>query len=205
MKSYKGTYIVCEGNEGSGKSTAIKHLKEIFPDAVFVAEPGTTPLALEMRKNIFAMERDSVTDAYLFATARADLYAQIVKPALEAGKLVISDRSWLTSMVYQGYAGTLSFDDIYNINKGALQGIVPDVCLYFNLSYEESQRRLNARQGNGGEITYFDERGREWYDTIQKGYMELPFYVDFPFEVINAAQSIPMVVSEAAEAIKKYY
>lgn len=197
-----GYYFVMEGGECCGKSTIIAKLQEEHPDWVFVREPGTTPLALEMRKNIFALERDSITDAYLFATARADLYAQIVIPALKEGKTVISDRSFLTSMVYQGYCGSLGFQGVYDVNRIALNNILPTKAVIFALDYETSQERVRARGGDGGEVTYFDRKAADFYNKVQEGYKALPeFCDDIPFEFIDASKSITEVYAAVEKII----
>ena len=197
-----GEYIVFEGGESCGKSTIWEMLRLEHPDWLFVREPGTTPLAMEMRKNIFAMERDDITDAYLFATARADLYAQVVIPALKEGKTVVSDRSFLTSMVYQGYCGSLGFQGVYDVNRIALNGILPTKAIIFALDYETSQARVRARGGNGGEVTYFDRRAAEFYTRAQEGYKALPeFCDDIPFEFIDASKSITEVYAAVEKII----
>ena len=199
-------YIVFEGGECCGKTTILAMLKEKYPDFVYIREPGTTPFAMEMRKNIFAMERDAVTDAYLFAVARSDLHEQITIPKMKAGETIISDRSFITSMVYQGYANddAIGMEKVYEINKCALKGCIPDKCIVFTLPYEESQRRANARRDDAGEITYFDERGRAFYDAVQDGYKKVAEHLpEVEFVYINANQSIEAVFADVEQAINK--
>lgn len=166
-------YIVVEGGEGSGKSTTIESLKKIYPNAIFVSEPGGTSLGKELKKQIFNQKREDITDVYLFATARAELIATIVAPALAEGKTVISDRSFITSLVYQGIIGGLGTNLVLESNMHALQNCIPDKVIYFRTSYETSRKRATHRKDDGGESNYYDTAGQQFFESVDQGYMSL--------------------------------
>lgn len=194
-------YIVFEGGEGSGKSTVWKALQKSFPDAVFVREPGGTPLGEEIRKTILSKEHTPISNAYLFAAARAELISSIVKPALEAGKLVISDRSYVSSMVYQGIVGGLTAEKVLNINKDALQECIPDAVVVFDVSPETSYARTHKRKDEGGELNYFDEKGKEFFLQISQAFKEMGKY-GINVKVIDANRSVEECVKSVIEIIQ---
>ena len=113
----RGLFITIEGPDGSGKSTQIENIKKFFEDKnieiVFTREPGGTAIGERIRElildNSFS-EMDSMTEAMLYAASRAQHVAQIIRPALEAGKVVVCDRFVDSSLAYQGYGRGLGED-----------------------------------------------------------------------------------------------
>ncbi len=169
-------YIVLEGIVGSGKSTQSKRLvsyfTSLFPEkeVLLVREPGSTPIAEDIRhlaqKKEWANEvMHPLTNAYLYAAARAQLLHTIVKPALESGKIVISDRSFLSSLAQQGFAQGLWIETVLSINESAIAGILPDRVFYLDI---DSKLALDRS---------FDHHGDKWekmehsfFDAIIDGY-----------------------------------
>lgn len=196
-------YFAFEGGECCGKSSVMHSILEAHPEWVGVYEPGTTPLANKIRAEILSMERSSLVDAFLFATSRADMVEQLVVPALKAGKTVLSDRTFLTSVVYQGYAGNLAPEVVVDINKIAIQNIFPDVAFIFTLSYDAAYKRMNKRAADGGEITYFDKRSKEFYLSVQEGYKRLEeLRLPTKFIYIDADKPADVLWREVEMAIK---
>lgn len=177
-------YIVIEGGEATGKGTLVKMLKERFPDAVFVAEPGTTDIAKEIRKEIMEHpEYSEFKKVELFSKARADLMKEIVFPALKEGKLVISDRSWISSCIYQSTDGTVSSIENGIVGEPAITKshiiktnmennafIYPDGIIWLNLSPEIALKRI---VGYDRETNYFDNLPLEYHKKIQRKYKEM--------------------------------
>lgn len=124
-------YIVFEGMVGSGKSTQSKklfeYLQEKYPDRkiIHVREPGSTIIAQEIRllaqSRVFEEEMDPICEAYLYAASRAQSLRHLVRPTLEAGGIVIADRSFISSLAYQGEARGLGLDRIMEINQHAVE------------------------------------------------------------------------------------
>lgn len=170
----KGKFIVLEGTEGCGKTSTWNSLKALYPDALFVREPGNTKLGERIRAIIFEEERSDITDAYLFAVARAESINTIVKPALDSGKMVISDRSFLTSVVYQGIVGGLTAETVMNINREAMQGIVVSKAIVFDIDYETAISRAHRRGDAGGELNRFDNSAAEFYQKSINGFHQIP-------------------------------
>jgi dTMP kinase len=149
-------YIVLEGIVGSGKSTQVKKLVEYFeqnprepslsqwgikPKVIRVREPGTTPIAEDIRHLAQAKSWEDetmhpLTNAYLYAAARAQTLETIVRPALTRGDIIISDRSWLSSCAIQGEAQGLSIERILEINVAIISDILPDLIIYLDIDID---------------------------------------------------------------------
>ena len=171
-------YIVFEGIVGSGKSTQSKRLVEFlrqtYPDreVIYVREPGSTPIAEEIRTLAQAKEWETeamhpLTNAYLYAAARAQTLHTVVRPALEAGKIVVSDRSFLSSCAYQGEAQWLGINTILSINHEAIQGIIPDQVIYMDIDVETSLSRTFDAVGDK-----WEKMGKSFFESIVRGYTQ---------------------------------
>ena len=147
----KGLFITFEGCEGSGKSTIAKMLKEELENAnipcLFTREPGGTPISEKIRNIILdpsTPEMTSRTEALLYAASRSQHTAEKIIPALEEGKIVVCDRYLESSLAYQGAARELGVRNIFDINifGGAIE---PDYVLFFDISPQESLKRIKNR------------------------------------------------------------
>ena len=117
-------FIVVEGGDGVGKTTLIDNLKKVHPEFVFTKEPNFNEVTTKIREIIDAGGLSNEAVAYLFAAARAENTNKVIKPALEQGKVVISDRYVYSSVVYQGLLGGMGVDEVMKLNKWAM--IKPD-------------------------------------------------------------------------------
>ena len=131
MAGKSGIFITMEGPDGSGKTTQInllsEYLKENNYDVIITREPGGTRISEDIRSillNKEYTEMNSMTELLLYASARAELVSEVIGPAIEAGKAVISDRFLDSSLVYQGIARGLGIDKVYKINECAIQGYI---------------------------------------------------------------------------------
>ena len=139
-----GTFITFEGIDGSGKSTQLRLLGNFLRangcDALLTREPGGTTLGLRLRAALLdaAEEVDPLTELLVFAADRAQHVRRLVRPALEAGRLVISDRYADATVAYQGAGRGFSPELISQIVQLATEGLKPDLTLLFDLPIEES-------------------------------------------------------------------
>lgn len=138
---------------GAGKTTQSKKLIEFlnkkFPEKeiLLVREPGGTPITDDIRHLAQAKRWENdymhpLTNAYLYAAARAQLIHMTIIPALAEGKIVISDRSFLSSLAYQGEAQKLGFDRVMSINSDAILDCYPDLILYFDIDIDTAMKRV---------------------------------------------------------------
>ena len=144
----KGFFITFEGPDGAGKSTQIDRLKLFFTerdlDVLYTREPGGTDIGEKIRKLILDkenIEMEPVTEAFLYASARAQLVRQVLKPAIKEGKIIVCDRYMDSSTAYQGYARGLG-DAVAEINKHAIDGLLPDLTFLFILDPEIGKSRI---------------------------------------------------------------
>lgn len=195
----KGSFISIEGPDGSGKTTNIQFLAELFRkegyEVVVTREPGGSPLSEKIRTLIIEEDMCSMTELLLLGAARAQHIHETIKPALRAGKIVLCDRFCDSTYAYQG-AGRGLTEDVLTLEDLAQDGFEPDVTLFFDISLEESERRLTARAAAGGESNRFDTETRELKKRIHAGFGMR--YVTKPHRMhrIDAGRSLEEVQAE---------
>jgi dTMP kinase len=181
-----GTFVVFEGVEGAGKSTQVRKLAEQLTgeghEVVVTREPGGPPVAEQirdvlLRPSVEGMDRR--TEALLYAAARAEHVARVIRPALEQGKVVICDRYVDSSLVYQGIARALGLDDVAEINRWATEGLAPDAVVLLRLEAEEGLRRVasrNQRTRPPGDDGLGDRMEREdvtFHQDVARGFLQV--------------------------------
>lgn len=201
----KGKFIVIDGGDGAGKSTQVRRLKEYFGDRVVITrEPGGSPYAEEIRNLILqspnASQADAKTLAGLFWAARADHIKNTVLPALEAGKIVVSDRFDSSTFAYQIYAqGHNELKKTFpKFRDFFLEECKPDLYVYFDISVEEGLKR---KDNDGVEKNHLDERELEFYHRMREGYTRFFEIIDEPHVVIDASKSIEDVFQDLIRVI----
>ncbi len=174
----KGFLVTFEGGEGCGKSTQIKLFTEFLKKNKFrfvvSREPGGTPVCEEIRKVLLSSKSEITSKAefLLFSSARAQHVAEVVKPSLEQGKVVILDRFYDSSFAYQGYAGNLEVKEIEEITKFAIDGCVPDLTIIFDISYEDGIKRKNA-DVNLKTLDRIESKGERYHNKVRAGYLQI--------------------------------
>lgn len=170
----QGLFITFEGTDGSGKTTQIRLLQEWLQQrgyrCVLSREPGGTVISEKIREIILDKshrEMDARAEALLYAAARAQHVAQVIRPALEGGSMVICDRFTDSSIAYQAYGRGLG-EDVAAINEFATGGLKPDVTFFLRLSPEMGQRRIEGRQQDRIEMEKM-----EFHRQVCLGYEEL--------------------------------
>src|ERR687889_817180 len=165
----RGLFVTFEGIDRSGKTTQARLLAEALgEDAVGVREPGGTPAAERVRDLLkdAAVPLGGEAEALLFAAARAELVARIVRPALEDGRVVVSDRYLDSSLAYQGEARGLGVEEVARVNRFATAGLEPDVTFLLELPLDEAAAR-------GGEVDRFESEGRALQEQVGAAYARM--------------------------------
>lgn len=158
-----GFYLALEGGEGAGKTTIGVHLERLLNDAgasvLKVREPGSTDLGEHVRKLLLhSMEMSPWTEALLFAAQRAQLVAEVVRPALAGGQVVITDRSLYSSLAYQGGARGLGIERVRQINETAVGGVIPDLVIVLEVELSTGLARQSDPDRIGRENELFQEK-----------------------------------------------
>ena len=177
----RGKFITFEGGEGCGKSTQVKRLKEALEktgvEVLLTREPGGTWLSEEIRHLI----KDQTTDApcdrselLLFLAARAQLVKNVIRPALEAGKWVVSDRFSDSTIAYQGYGRGLPLDILKDMNNFACEGLKPDLTLLLDVTPATSHARMHQREeATNTTSDRIELAGDEFHRRLRRGFAEL--------------------------------
>jgi len=164
-----GLFVTFEGIDRSGKTTQARLLCEALGAAALgVREPGGTPAGERVRDLLkdAAVPLGPEAEALLFAAARAELVERVVRPALEDGRVVVSDRFLDSSLAYQGGARGLGMDEVEAINRFATGGLVPDLTFLLELDAETAARR-------SGERDRFEDEGAALQQAVLEAYERL--------------------------------
>ncbi|MCB2341986.1 dTMP kinase [Clostridium estertheticum] len=200
----RGRMIVLEGPDGSGKTTQIelleKHLQKSGYEVVRVREPGGTEISEKIREIILDNDNCKMSymcEALLYAASRAQLVNEVIKPALEKGKIVICDRFVYSSMVYQGIGRGLGMERIKSINEVAIDGLKPDLTFMITIPYEEGLNR-KKKQGN---LDRLENSGNEFHKKVFEGYMDICIKYD-KIEVLDGNRSVEEIQKDIINTIK---
>jgi dTMP kinase len=201
-------FITLEGPEGSGKTSAIKIVKEQLEkegyQIVMTREPGGTPISEQIRNVILDKSNTAMdyrTEALLYAASRRQHLVEKVWPNVREGKLVICDRYLDSSLAYQGYARGLGVEDILNVNMYATEGTFPDITLLFDLEPEVGLARINANSSR--EVNRLDLEKLDFHHRVRNGYLSLAKRFPDRFVIIDASKDLEEVASSALKAIKE--
>ena len=172
----KGLFIVMEGPDGSGKTTQINLLKEYLEEAgyecLITREPGGTVIGEEIRQLILNPEHKEmspVTEMLLYAASRAQLVHEVIGPALEEGKIVISDRFVDSSIVYQGIARKLGISTVSAVNAPGIGIYRPDGIFFIDLSEAEGLRRKKEQKN----LDRMEQEGIDFHHMVSEGYRKV--------------------------------
>lgn len=177
----RGKFITFEGGEGGGKTTQAKRLAaalaEVGVKAVFTREPGGTRLAELIRGLLREELRDPPCDKaelLLFLAARAQLVANVIEPALAAGKWVVSDRFSDSTFAYQGYGRGLPLETLRVINDFATSGLKPDLTLLLDVAPETAAARLRGREvATATAADRIESAGAAFHARLRAGFLEM--------------------------------
>ena len=172
----KGLFIVMEGPDGSGKTTQInlleQYLKEAGYECLITREPGGTVIGEEVRELILNpeyKEMSPVTEMLLYAASRAQLVHEVIGPALEAGRIVISDRFVDSSIVYQGIARNLGISTVAAVNAPGIGIYRPDGIFFIDLSEAERIRRKK----NQKKLDRMEQESIDFHHLVSEGYRKV--------------------------------
>ena len=206
----KGFLVTFEGGEGCGKSTQIKlftkYLEEHHIDYVLSREPGGTELGNKLREILLHSKEsmNAATEFFIFSAGRSDHVENIIMPALEQGKVVVLDRFYDSSYAYQGYAGDLPVDEMKRITKLATYGIVPDLTILLDISYDEGFGRKSIDESLKN-LDRIESKGREYHDKVRAGYLQLAKDEPNRIKVVDASKNKEEVFKNITKLFEEKY
>ena len=188
----QGRFVTLEGGEGVGKSTQLKaladRLRDLGKEVVQTREPGGSAGAEAIRGLLLHGHAwGAQAEALLFAAARADHVAKTIRPALDAGRWVLSDRFVDSSIAYQGGAGGLGFDSIRKLHSFGSGGFLPDRTLLLRLGNEEAGSRARDRDVDGGDV--IGGRSDDYHAAVAAAFDRIAQEEPDRFRVVDASGS----------------
>ena len=199
----RGLFITFEGIDGCGKSTHLRLIADVLCaralDCITTREPGGTPVGERIRDIMLADVSVDVApevELFLMSAARAQHIASVIKPAVEAGRIVLSDRHADSTVAFQGYGRGLDLKMVEEVNRYATGATTPDLTLLFDVDPEVARTRLNARPV-GGWLGAVDEEGMDFHRRVRQGYLKIADKHAERVRVIDASGSLDDTHSRA--------
>ena len=203
-------FITFEGPDGSGKTTQVAQISEILRqrgyNVLLTREPGGTAIGDQIRHVLHSMKNVGMNpraELLLYNASRAQIVAEVIRPHLAKGGLILCDRFFDSTLAYQGYGHGLDLSMLRTIIDFATGGLRPDVTFYLDISAAEGiQRRLSAMD-KGGEWTRLDAMGEAFHNRVREGYHQLIAAEPGRWVTINAAQPVDKVQADILAALEK--
>lgn len=192
----KGYFITFEGADGCGKTTqselVLEYLKNKGYEVLWTREPGAKGLGQNIRQLLLHYEGDvaPMCEAFLFLADRAQHIANIIKPAVDAGKIVICDRHTDSTIAYQGYGRGENIEQLKYLNNLATGDIRPDLTFVFDVATDVAQTRV------GSEKDRMEAAGVEFHKKVRNGYLEIAHQEPQRVKIVNANNSIEKVFDD---------
>ncbi|MEK6320683.1 MAG: dTMP kinase [Acidobacteriota bacterium] len=198
----RGLFITFEGIDGCGKSTQRELLAQQINqrgfEVVVTREPGGTDIGEGIRQLLISDASVHVaptTELLLYVAARAQHVAELIRPALEAGRIVISDRYTDSTVAFQGYGRGLDPEIIEKLNRFATGGLVPDLTIVFDLDPAQARARLDSRPV-GGLLGAFDEQHADFHERMRAGYLKLAKDEPSRIHIVDAGGAVEETYSK---------
>lgn len=207
----KGKYILFEGVDGCGKSTQLGLLNDLLldnaynkDDIVYLREPGGNKIGEKIRTILLDKKNDkmtSITELFLFEASRSQSFEQNIYPGLKEGKIFLADRSYYSTIAYQGYGRGMDRDMIKNMNDIATKNFQPDLALIFDIPVEISLTRTGKDVGKDR----MELAGLDFFNRVRKGYLNMKnIYSNHNIHIIDASRSIEEIAYDIKNLAKKY-
>ena len=200
----KGKFVVIDGPDGCGKSTQTKLLHKYLTDknkkVCLLREPGGTTISEKIRKVLLDTKNYKMTvetELFLYMAARAQLVEEIIKPALNKGKIILCGRFLSSTIVYQGNAGGLGKKTIEQIGKIATQNILPDITIILDVKPQDGLRRKKTKPDR------MEKKQLAFHKKVRGGFLKLAKENSRKYKVIKSYGTISQVQDEIRKTIKK--
>jgi len=211
----RGWFITFEGIDGCGKTTQMRRLARRLREEGYqveeTIEPGGTRIGKQIRRILLDTANQEIspaTELLLYFASRAQNVSQRIRPALAAGKIVLSDRYTDSTMVYQGFARGLGEEVVAALERIACRGLKPDLTIYLDIDLEtglaRARARNDSREGREAAETRMDEQSREFYQRVREGYRRLAGREPGRFRVIDGRRDADAVAADVWAAVEEW-
>lgn len=206
MGETTGTFIVFEGGEGAGKSTLIRLLADLLTAAGFPVtvthQPGDTAVGRQIRAILLDPATgllDDRCEALLYAADRAEHVATVIRPALAAGRVVLCDRYWDSSVAYQGSGRGLGRETVLNLSRWAADGLTPDLTVVLDLPPEVGLARTVRSEFDGADR--IEAETLDYHRAVRQTFLDLAKAEPHRYRVLDATQPIAAIIRQAEDAV----
>ncbi len=192
-------YIALEGPEGCGKSTQAKRLADAI-GAVLTRETGGTAIGQRLRTilhDVTVTELDARAESLIVAADRAQHIVEVVRPALDAGQHVVSDRTVYSSLAYQGYGRELPIAELRWINDWAIRGTWPDLVVLLDVPSKVIANRMKSRQ-----LDRFERAGGDFHARVVAGFAEMAAADPDHWAIVDASRSVADVATSIRSIVR---
>lgn len=200
-------FVTFEGCEGVGKTTQVqllkKYLDDLGVDYLLLREPGGNPISEKIRSIILDTNNSTMTkecETMLYCAARAQLVAEIIKPALDEGKIVLCDRFMDSTFAYQGYARGLGLDYVEKLNSAACNGTLPELTIFFDLE----PVKAFARKGGQDKDDRLEQESIQFHNNVYLGYKEAQKRSNGRIISIDASKDVDTIHNEVIQVLKDH-
>jgi dTMP kinase len=197
-------FLSLDGIDGTGKTTQcrqlVEWLRESGVEAISCSDPGGTPFGEQVRQMLLQsrLEMSGRAEALLFMASRAELVAEVIRPALEAGRVVVSDRFVTATVAYQGHAGGLLADELWELGRFSTGGLLPDLTIILDLpvAAATARRRRSADRMEG--------RGEAYLEQVRQGFLAEAARDPTRFAVIDARPGVSAVQARLQTVVAEF-
>jgi len=214
MRVRRGLFITIEGPEGAGKTTQAKRLVASLRqrhDVLYTREPGGTPVGERIRALLLEeghREMSPQTEMLLFAASRAQLVSEILAPALDAGRLVVSERYADASLAYQGYARGLGVEVVRRVTEVATQGVVPDLTVMLDIQPAvglERARQAEGKEGRRGRGDRLEQEDLAFFTRVREGFLTIATEERARVRLIDGDRTPEAVHADVVRAVDELF